>query len=62
MTMDRFGIVDDETITEGTCTDIYFDRTVAALSQDGRNPVVTAEIAASSLPGEWGCSAASMMW
>ncbi len=54
MTMDRFGIVDDETITEGTCTDIYFDRTVAALSQEGRNPVVTAEITASSLAGEWG--------
>ncbi|MBT8507435.1 nicotinate phosphoribosyltransferase [Methanomicrobiaceae archaeon CYW5] len=52
--MDRFGIVDDETITEGACTDIYFDRTVAALTRDGRNPVVTAEVTASSLPGEWG--------
>ncbi len=52
--MDRFGIVDDETITEGKCTDIYFDRTMSALMQDGKNPVVTAEITASSLPGEWG--------
>ena len=52
--MDRFGIVDDETITEGNCTDIYFDRTTAALEHDGMNPVVTAEITASSLPFEWG--------
>lgn len=54
MTMDRFGIVDDETITEGACTDIYFDRTAAALVRDGRNPIVTAEITASALPAEWG--------
>jgi len=52
--MDRFGIVDDETITEGRCTDIYFDRTLSALKQDGKNPVVTAEITASSLPCDWG--------
>jgi len=47
-------MVDERTITEGNCTDIYFDRTMAALKQDGRDPVVTAEITASSLPAQWG--------
>jgi nicotinate phosphoribosyltransferase len=51
--MGLFGIVDDATIKEGMCTDIYFLRTEEILKKEGRNPLVTMEVTATSLPRGW---------
>lgn len=52
--MGRFRIVDDQTIGEGMCTDIYFLRTEEILHREGLNPQVTMEVTATSLPSSWG--------
>ncbi|OPX73783.1 MAG: putative nicotinate phosphoribosyltransferase [Methanoregulaceae archaeon PtaU1.Bin059] len=49
--MGRFGIVDDERIRRGECTDVYFMRSEAVLSASGRNPRVAMEVTASMVPG-----------
>lgn len=52
--MGRFRIVDDQTIREGMCTDIYFVRTEEILRREGLNPMVTMEVTTVSLPWPWG--------
>jgi nicotinate phosphoribosyltransferase len=52
--MSFFGIVDDATIKEGLCTDIYFLRSEEILREEGLNPLVTMEVTATSIPGGWG--------
>jgi nicotinate phosphoribosyltransferase len=52
--MGFFGIVDDATIREGLCTDIYFLRSEEILRREGRNPLVTLEVTATAIPGGWG--------
>ena len=50
----RFGIVSDDAIVSGECTDVYFVHTDTTLRGEGCNPHVTVEVTASSLPHEWG--------
>ncbi|MFC5971213.1 nicotinate phosphoribosyltransferase [Halomarina salina] len=45
-----FDIVSAEAIREGTATDAYFDRTVAALRHADRDPHVVAEVTADQFP------------
>jgi nicotinate phosphoribosyltransferase len=45
-----FDIVSPEAIREGTATDAYFDRTVAALREADRDPHVVAEVTADQFP------------
>lgn len=52
--MNSFGVVDAVTIKNGACTDVYFDRTEQILAAEGRNPRVTMEVTATSLPWETG--------
>jgi Nicotinic acid phosphoribosyltransferase len=52
--MGFFGIVDDATIREGRCTDIYFLRCEEILRKEGRNPEVVLEVTTTSIPGGWG--------
>ncbi len=52
--MGFFGIVDDQTIKQGLCTDIYFLRSEEILRKEGLNPLVTLEVTTTSLPGGWG--------
>ena len=52
--MTEFDIVPPEAIRAGDATDAYFDRTVEALEEAGRNPAVVAEVTASQFPsGDW---------
>ena len=51
--MGRFATVEDDAIRRGECTDIYFIRTEEILRHSGRNPLVTMEVTASSLPDGW---------
>jgi nicotinate phosphoribosyltransferase len=52
--MGFFGIVDDATIKKGLCTDVYFLRSEEILRKEGRNPRVTMEVTATSIPEGWG--------
>lgn len=52
--MGRFGIVDEERIRRGECTDVYFSRSEAVLSASGLNPHVSMEVTASAVPGDRG--------
>jgi nicotinate phosphoribosyltransferase len=52
--MGSFGIVNEETIRKGLCTDIYFLRSEEILRKEGRNPLVTMEVTTTSIPGGWG--------
>jgi nicotinate phosphoribosyltransferase len=52
--MGLFGIVDDTTIRQGLSTDIYFLRSEEILRKEGRNPLVTMEVTATSVPNGWG--------
>ncbi len=52
--MSFFGIVDDSTIREGLCTDIYFLRSEEILRKEGRNPLVTMEVTTTAIPEGWG--------
>ena len=52
--MGIFCTVSDELIKSGECTDIYFQRIDDVLTVENKNPKVTVEIAAVSLPNEWG--------
>ena len=49
-----FGIVDEATIKNGLCTDIYFIRTEEILQSEGITPLVTMEVTAASLSCGWG--------
>jgi nicotinate phosphoribosyltransferase len=51
--MDMFDTVSDETIRNGECTDIYFERTEETLQAEGINPEVVMEVTASALPDTW---------
>jgi nicotinate phosphoribosyltransferase len=46
----EFDMLDAETIASGDVTDAYFDRTVGALEEAGRNPHVVAEVTADQFP------------
>ncbi|MDD1712002.1 MAG: nicotinate phosphoribosyltransferase [Methanoregulaceae archaeon] len=52
--MGRFAIVDEETIRNGDCTDVYFVRTGDILERTGHNPPVVMEVTAGWLTGGWG--------
>ena len=52
--MGIFETVDDETIRNGGCTDIYFLRCEEILKKEGINPDVVMEVTAPSLPDPWG--------
>jgi nicotinate phosphoribosyltransferase len=52
--MGIFETVDDETIRNGGCTDIYFPRCEEILKKEGINPAVVMEVTAPSLPDPWG--------
>jgi nicotinate phosphoribosyltransferase len=52
--MGRFAIVDEETIRDGDCTDVYFVRTGDILERTGHNPRVVMEVTSGRLPGGWG--------
>ncbi|MDH7594404.1 MAG: nicotinate phosphoribosyltransferase [Methanomicrobiales archaeon] len=52
--MERFGIVDEKTIREGRCTDIYFLRTEEVLKKEGLDPLVSMEVSTTNLPSGWG--------
>lgn len=52
--MGIFHTVDDESIKSGDSTDIYFVRSSDILSLEGKNPLVHAEVTASSLRDDWG--------
>ncbi len=52
--MGIFETVDDETIRNGGCTDIYFPRCEEILKKEGINPAVVMEVTALSLPDRWG--------
>lgn len=52
--MGIFETVDDETIRNGDCTDIYFQRSEEILNREGINPDVVMEVTAPSLPDPWG--------
>jgi nicotinate phosphoribosyltransferase len=51
--MGRFETVDEDTIQEGGCTDIYFVRSGNVLEADGKNPRVVMEVTAGALPDSW---------
>ncbi|MFA4824652.1 MAG: nicotinate phosphoribosyltransferase [Methanoregula sp.] len=51
--MGMFDTVSDETIRNGECTDIYFERTEETLKAEGINPEVVMEVTASALPDSW---------
>jgi nicotinate phosphoribosyltransferase len=51
--MGLFDTVSDETIRDGECTDIYFERTEETLQAEGINPEVVMEVTASALPDAW---------
>jgi len=51
--MGMFDTVSDETIRNGECTDIYFERTEETLKAEGINPEVIMEVTASALPDSW---------
>ncbi|TAJ44462.1 nicotinate phosphoribosyltransferase [Methanofollis fontis] len=48
--MGRFHIVDDDTIADGGCTDIYFQRCEEILKQEEKNPQVTMEVTTTGMP------------
>jgi nicotinate phosphoribosyltransferase len=52
--MGIFETVDDETIRNGGCTDIYFSRCEEILKKEEINPAVVMEVTAPSLPEPWG--------
>ncbi|HVP95315.1 MAG TPA: nicotinate phosphoribosyltransferase [Methanoregulaceae archaeon] len=52
--MGIFETVDDSTIRNGGCTDIYFPRCEEILKKEGINPAVVMEVTAPSLPDPWG--------
>ncbi|MBN2735134.1 MAG: nicotinate phosphoribosyltransferase [Methanomicrobiaceae archaeon] len=52
--MGIFHTVSDEAIKAGECTDVYFLRTEDILTVEDKNPKVTVEITAASIPNEWG--------
>lgn len=52
--MGLFETVDDQTIKQGECTDIYFLRCEDILRKERKNPWVVMEITSVSLPDEWG--------
>lgn len=52
--MRRFGIVPEDTIRRGMCTDVYFLRTEEILRREGLNPAVSMEMTATHLDGGWG--------
>ncbi len=51
--MGRFETVDEKTIREGGCTDIYFVRSGEVLDEDDKNPRVVMEVTAGALPDTW---------
>ena len=51
--MGRFETVDENTIREGGCTDIYFVRSGEVLDEDDKNPRVVMEVTAGALPDIW---------
>jgi len=51
--MGRFETLDENTIREGGCTDIYFIRSGEVLDQDDKNPHVVMEVTAGLLPDTW---------
>jgi nicotinate phosphoribosyltransferase len=51
--MGRFQTVDEQTIREGRCTDIYFVRSGEVLEADQKNPRVVMEVTAGVLPDPW---------
>jgi len=53
MIMGRFEVVGEDAIRNGECTDVYFQRVVKVMEQDGVNPQVTMEVTAASLPDPW---------
>ena len=50
--MDRFDVVPEAAIVDGTATDAYFRRTEEALAAAGRDPTVVAEVTLRQFPGE----------
>ncbi|PSQ41652.1 nicotinate phosphoribosyltransferase [Halobacteriales archaeon SW_12_71_31] len=50
--MDRFDVVSEAAIVDGTATDAYFRRTEEALAAAGRDPTVVAEVTLGQFPGE----------
>jgi len=48
---DSFETISESAIRAGRATDAYFDRTVEALADAGRNPTVVAEVTADQFPG-----------
>jgi len=52
--MGLFEIVDENTIKNGDCTDIYFVRCEEILRKEGKNPHVVMEVTAVGVPDEWG--------
>ncbi|WP_292406846.1 MULTISPECIES: nicotinate phosphoribosyltransferase [unclassified Methanoculleus] len=52
--MGRFLVVDEKTIRDGKCTDVYFQRVSEIMEKDGVNPHVTMEVTAAALPDPWG--------
>jgi nicotinate phosphoribosyltransferase len=50
--MDRFDVVSEESIREGTATDAYFLHTEQTLAAADRNPEVVAEVTVSQFPGD----------
>ena len=48
--MGWFGMVGEDAIRDGRCTDIYFRRAVGVMEKDGVNPHVTMEVTATVLP------------
>ena len=52
--MGLFQIVDEGTIKNGDCTDIYFLRSEEVLRKEGKNPHVVMEVTVTGLPDEWG--------
>jgi nicotinate phosphoribosyltransferase len=51
--MGRFETVNEDTIREGGCTDIYFVRSGGVLDEDNKNPRVVMEVTAGALPDPW---------
>jgi len=50
--MDRFDVVSESAIREGTATDAYFLRTEEALEAADRDPTVVAEVTVEQFPGD----------
>lgn len=48
-----FQVASDDSIKRGRVTDVYFERVMESLRNRGINPMVSMEVRATTLPGDW---------